>query len=218
MKWLHKSARAFTLVEVLIVLGVVILLAALLLPVFMRVRNGARSTACMSNLHQIGLALQLYSENNGGRYPAYEGEPTNCTWVDATIPFTKTSEVFVCPSGPNGIYEPGCGIGRDMNGTTNFLNGGYALDVPELTTSISTLRVRVPSQFVLVVDASSSPSQLIAVGATAPAKLSPDDMRDLSITFRHNDRTNALFADDHSKSLSADDASDSALWKLSGHS
>jgi len=66
----NKAARpAFTLVEMLIVISIIGLLAALLFPVFARVREGARATSCNSNLRQLGLAFTQYAQDYGGRFP-----------------------------------------------------------------------------------------------------------------------------------------------------
>lgn len=199
-------------------LAITLLLVALLLPVFSRARNGAQTTVCLNNLHQIGLGLQLYTENYNGRYPAYSGQPVNCTWVDATIPYTKSSNVFVCPSAPDETYEAGCGIQRDVNGAARTFNGGYALDVPDLANSISITRVRVPDQFILVVDATSTTNQVVAVGSASTPRLSSETLKQLSVVFRHNERANVVFADGHSKTLPLEVIGDSAHWHLSGGS
>ena len=63
----NRSRPAFSLVELLVVIGVVGLLLALLLPVVGAVRRAARSTKCLANLHQWGQAYQMYLGTNGGR-------------------------------------------------------------------------------------------------------------------------------------------------------
>ena len=68
------SRSGFTLIELLVVLGIVSLLAALLFPVFVQARAKARQSVCASNLHQIGLAVSLYSQDNDDLLP-YGGDP-----------------------------------------------------------------------------------------------------------------------------------------------
>lgn len=60
---------AFTLIEMLVVIGIIALIAGIALPVFSRVRQGGYRTTCTSNLKQLGLAFQQYTQDYGGRYP-----------------------------------------------------------------------------------------------------------------------------------------------------
>ncbi len=52
--------RAFTLVELLVVIAIIAILAAILFPVFAAAKAAAKATTCLSNMNQIGLALQMY--------------------------------------------------------------------------------------------------------------------------------------------------------------
>ncbi|HZT43013.1 MAG TPA: prepilin-type N-terminal cleavage/methylation domain-containing protein [Chthonomonadaceae bacterium] len=63
------ARRAFTLIELLVVIAIIAILAALLFPVFARVREQARQTSCMSQLHDIGAAVKQYQIDNNV-YPA----------------------------------------------------------------------------------------------------------------------------------------------------
>lgn len=61
--------RAFTLIEILVVIAIIMLLAALLAPALSRARETARLAACASNLHQLGLAAAQFASDHQGYYP-----------------------------------------------------------------------------------------------------------------------------------------------------
>lgn len=75
---------AFTLIEVLVVLGIVCLLAALLLPALKSARSEARIAQCRNNLRQIGMAIQMYCQPTDGVIPAVTTYPTSKIWDDAS--------------------------------------------------------------------------------------------------------------------------------------
>lgn len=127
------ARRGFTLIELLVVIAIIAILAAILFPVFVSAKAQAQQATCKSNLKQLATACQLYSEDNGGRFP-------NCYWFTPnwtdnsiwffTIPkyissrsnqkgWTDRSRtgVFMCPSCPKQYPNNGGprGLGYAMN-------------------------------------------------------------------------------------------------------
>src|SRR5690349_478605 len=77
------ARRAFTLVELLVVVGLIAVLIALLLPAVSSAREQARRARCLSNLHQIANGLVAYASNNEGLFPApaWIQDPQPDDWI-----------------------------------------------------------------------------------------------------------------------------------------
>jgi prepilin-type N-terminal cleavage/methylation domain-containing protein/prepilin-type processing-associated H-X9-DG protein len=99
----------FTLVELLVVVAVISLLAAILFPVFAGAREKARQAVCLSNMRQVTLAVLLYAQDNDDGCPIY-GAGVAAFWPQFVAPYVQpqagptldgASRVFVCPSAPD---------------------------------------------------------------------------------------------------------------------
>lgn len=76
----HPKFQIFTLIELLIVIGIIAILAAMLLPALNSAREKARGSHCMNNQKQIGLAMQMYGNDNAEIVPTMYGTNTMINW------------------------------------------------------------------------------------------------------------------------------------------
>ena len=121
-----RARRAFTLVELLVVVAIIALLVSLLMPSLRQARELARRATCLSNLHQIGLAGLGYKAANHC-YPAENpgvmglAAPVEA-WPQKFLPRAKSPDLFWCPSSPDWMRWDGKGFPQSY-GSTPFSYG-----------------------------------------------------------------------------------------------
>jgi prepilin-type N-terminal cleavage/methylation domain-containing protein len=95
----HAWRRAFTLIELLVVIAILAILAALLLPALASARERGWRTACVSNLRQMGIAVQAYASDNEGKIPYGPKAP----------PFTSPFDLYPSTGAPTSLISLGNG-------------------------------------------------------------------------------------------------------------
>jgi prepilin-type N-terminal cleavage/methylation domain-containing protein/prepilin-type processing-associated H-X9-DG protein len=96
MPSLH-SRRAFTFIELLVAMTIIVILGAILFPVFAKAQEKARQTTCLANLHNIGAALRMYAVENYGHLP-----PTSNDFAPLLIKHLPDPAALICPT----LYGP----------------------------------------------------------------------------------------------------------------
>jgi prepilin-type N-terminal cleavage/methylation domain-containing protein len=105
------QARGFTLVELLVVIGIIAVLLSILLPTMSRARDTARFTQCRSNLNQIGIAVRMYANDYKDRWPGAT------TWGGHITPADIADQKEFAQARGNGQFRVGPGrIAKDENG------------------------------------------------------------------------------------------------------
>jgi prepilin-type N-terminal cleavage/methylation domain-containing protein/prepilin-type processing-associated H-X9-DG protein len=90
---MKKNQNGFTLVELLTVIAIIGILASLLAPATHEMLGRARATQCASQLHQLGIAIQVYAQDNNQKFPSIEPLPSKP--VDPDVPLKSLHDVLI---------------------------------------------------------------------------------------------------------------------------
>jgi len=121
----HRELRAgYTLIELVVVISIILILAAMLLPVLERGIKSAEATSCLANIRQLALASQLYaSDYDEGLPPALldlaDSTKQNC-WDILLLPYVGSSQIYICCADENPTTGPAY---------TNSLTHSYGINL-----------------------------------------------------------------------------------------
>ena len=151
-----RTQPAFTLIELLIVIAIIAILAAILFPVFAQAREQARTSVCVSNTRQIGLALGMYTQDSDESEPIFyayntvtlagvsakAGEPGHQGVEVLLLPYTKNIAIFQCPDDQGGPSLSGPALGcpgratyYDCYGSSYRFDRGSYSTIEDVSTS-----------------------------------------------------------------------------------
>jgi prepilin-type N-terminal cleavage/methylation domain-containing protein/prepilin-type processing-associated H-X9-DG protein len=207
------SQRAFTLIELLVVIAIIAILAALLLPTLTKAKHKAWTTSCTSNLHQVGLGMKMFADDNSELFPESgrdipwgtiddeaNGGSGKASWMEQILPQVGNTNAYNCPGN---VQLP-----EQYQGPYNYFNGCNAAFIA--TGGFASVRnssILFPSAYVLGGDTAGTKSGRILFD---PLDADKDDYTqnciggaaDDSLTEFwqiHNKGQNVLFADGHAK-------------------
>jgi prepilin-type N-terminal cleavage/methylation domain-containing protein/prepilin-type processing-associated H-X9-DG protein len=162
IKQKEQNNHAFTLIELLVVIAIIAILAAILFPVFQSAREKARAISCASNLKQLGIAFQAYSQDYDEKYPDGSQGGGAIGWAGQIFSYVKNIGVYACPDDTTTPKQ------RVVNGQIYTLNpvsygynyfvGGNELIVGVSKRDSSISMLNSPSKTIMLSEITGNPS------------------------------------------------------------
>jgi prepilin-type processing-associated H-X9-DG protein len=190
-----KRTAGFTVTEILVVVAIIILLSALLLPVFARVREDNRRATCTNNLKQIYSGLQQYIQDHDAAYPK------EINWIQAIHPYIKSEDIFDCPSQTtvNPLNDYMFNSLRLNTFVKGILRSNHGLNESSLVSVTNTIVIQDTWGF-------DWPSGKVNLPSSCNLTLHGHPLDAMGGSIVHSGKGNYLFADGHVKALSPEAA------------
>ena len=160
----RQALHAFTLIELLVVIAIIGILAAMLVPALSAAKHRAWTTSCNSNLHQIGLSMRMFADDNGECFPE-SGSTIPWGTNDAAAPVGSgqrswMEQIIGTLGNTNALNCPGnAQLPENMRGPFNYFNGCRAAYVEAgQFAPVKSTKIMYPSSYVLSGDTCGIPN------------------------------------------------------------